>query len=126
AHRPVAEVLAVQVVRGKEERDRAGGHQVPNADLRADADALLALPAPHVLGRLEEAAALPRGVARARDGDRVERARLDVRRDAREIEPPRDEALERAVVEERDALVAQERAEEEAREPAQAVRCDAG
>src|SRR5439155_4208712 len=116
AHRAVAEELAIHLVGRKEERDRARGHEVLDADRRLDADALRALPALELLGRLEEAATLPRRVSRAGDGDRVERARLDVALDAREVEAPREQALERAVVEERRAPVLQERTEEESGE----------
>src|SRR6185437_1347906 len=122
----VAEILAIEVMGREEERDRARGHEVPDADLRADADPLRALPALDLVGRLEEAAALPGRVARARDRDGIERARVDVRLDAREVEPAGEEALERAVVQERDALVAQERAEEESHDPTRGIRDDTG
>jgi hypothetical protein len=74
-----------------------------------------------VLRALEEAHALPRGIAGAVDGDRVQSPGLDVGLDAAEVEVAREERFERAVVEQRDALVLEPRAEEKAREPAAAV-----
>src|SRR4051812_5697206 len=80
-HRAVAEVLAVQLHRGEDKRQRRRGEQVLDLQRDGRADALVALPALEAAAALEEGNALAGGVARGGHAHRVERAGVEVQLD---------------------------------------------
>src|SRR5207248_8212688 len=86
AHRPVAEIFPVDFHRGKYERQGRRSHQMLDPDRHRRADALRALPGFGVGPSLVEGDALPGGVPRAGDRDRVQVAVVDVFLDATDVE----------------------------------------
>src|SRR3954468_5839328 len=80
-HRAVAEVLAVQLHRGEDKRQRRRGEQVLHLQGDRRPDALVALPALQTAAALEEGHALAGGVARGGYAHGVERAGVEVQPD---------------------------------------------
>ena len=121
AHRAVAEVLAVDVHRREDERQRAGGEQVIERDRHRHADAPRALPRLHPRRALIKTHRLARGVARAGDAEGGQVAAVDRALDRREVEVLAEQVGERRIVEQRNRAAAESAAGEHGEDPKQAV-----
>ena len=121
AHRAVAEILAVDVHRRKNERQRARCEHMLEPDRRRDSDAPRALPAFHARTSLIERDRLSRAVARARDAESGEVPGIDVALKGGEIEIALEQLLERRVVEQRNGLIVECAAGQHGPHPSRAV-----
>src|SRR5262245_64485301 len=103
-HGAVAEVLAVELLWRKDERQRAGGKQVIDRDRHGHADPARALPGLEAGSALVERHRLARGVAGARDAEGGELAAVNRAPYRIKIEMLRQQLAERRIVEQRDRL----------------------
>ena len=127
AHRAIAEILAVDMHRGKNKRQRRRCQHVVGSDRHRDADAPRALPRLHARHTLKKGHRLAGGVARTGHADRGQVAAVDCSLDRREIEPRAQQFRERRVVEQRHVRApAQAAAEQRGERKARGVEKYAG